>query len=85
MMSNSLTETHDSALKNRSNTENSGVNLGENLATIGFAAPKQQYLAHKEEIDQAIARALVGDLYILGRETEQFEQEFADFCGVTYA
>ena len=81
MMSKTLSETHDFTLQNLLNTEIAG----ENLAPIGFAAPKQQYLAHKDEIDQAIARALMGDLYIIGRETEQFEQEFADFCGVTYA
>src|SRR5512139_3458869 len=44
--------------------------------------PRANYLAHKEEIDAAIARVLTSGRYILGREVTAFEQEFADYIGV---
>jgi len=43
--------------------------------------PKANYLAHKEEIDAAIARVLTSGRYILGQEVATFEQEFADYIG----
>jgi dTDP-4-amino-4,6-dideoxygalactose transaminase len=43
------------------------------------------YLARKEEIDGALARVLNSGWYILGREVEAFEKEFADYLGVTCA
>ncbi|MBM3554029.1 MAG: erythromycin biosynthesis sensory transduction protein eryC1 [Alphaproteobacteria bacterium] len=46
------------------------------------ADPKAAYLAHKDEIDAAIARVLEGGRYILGPEVEAFEREFAAFIGV---
>ncbi|MDI9349436.1 MAG: DegT/DnrJ/EryC1/StrS family aminotransferase [Candidatus Symbiobacter sp.] len=55
------------------------------LTPLGFAAPKQQYLAQKNEIDQAITRVLTSEQYILGREVAAFEQEFAAYCGVAHA
>src|SRR5690606_30742377 len=47
--------------------------------------PKAAYLAHKAEIDAAIARVLESGRYILGSEVEAFEQEFASFAGVRHA
>jgi len=44
--------------------------------------PKANYLAHKEEIDAAIARVLEGGWYILGEEVRAFEREFAEWLGV---
>lgn len=46
--------------------------------------PRSSYLAHKDEIDQAIARVLNSGWYILGNEVKSFEQEFADYLGVKY-
>src|SRR3989338_1504616 len=43
------------------------------------------YLAHKEEIDTAIARVLAGGSYILGREVEAFEKDFAAYLGAREA
>lgn len=43
------------------------------------ANPKLQYLAHKDEIDEAIKRVLDGERYILGDEVTEFEKEFAAF------
>jgi dTDP-4-amino-4,6-dideoxygalactose transaminase len=45
---------------------------------------KKQYSVLKEEIDSAISRVLESGWYILGKELELFETEFADFIGVPY-
>jgi dTDP-4-amino-4,6-dideoxygalactose transaminase len=47
--------------------------------------PRAFYLAHKGEIDAAIAKVLNGGWYILGEETDAFEQEFAHYLGARYA
>lgn len=47
--------------------------------------PKAGYLAHKAEIDAAIASVLDSGWYILGKQVEQFEHEFAAFVGVAHA
>ena len=49
---------------------------------IPQADPKAGYLAHKAEIDAAVAKALVSGWYILGEEVKGFEAEFARFVGV---
>jgi dTDP-4-amino-4,6-dideoxygalactose transaminase len=46
---------------------------------------KAQYRELKPEIDAAIARVFESSQFILGRETEAFEEEFAAYCGVDYA
>lgn len=43
--------------------------------------PKANYLAHRDEIDAAIARVLESGWYILGAEVTAFEQEFAAYIG----
>lgn len=48
------------------------------------ANPKAQYLSYKDEIDAAISRVLDSGWYILGKEVELFEEEFADFIGVKH-
>lgn len=48
------------------------------------ANPLANYLAHRDEIDAAIARALSSGYYILGKEVAAFEQEFARYIGVRY-
>jgi len=47
--------------------------------------PKAGYRAHQTEIDAAIQRVLNSGWYILGREVESFEQEFAAYVGVHHA
>jgi len=47
--------------------------------------PKAGYLAHQADIDSAIQRVLNSGWYILGREVESFEQEFAAYIGVHHA
>jgi dTDP-4-amino-4,6-dideoxygalactose transaminase len=47
--------------------------------------PKASYMAHKVEIDVAIQTVLESGQYILGREVEAFEKEFAAYVGVSHA
>lgn len=47
--------------------------------------PRASYLAHKEEIDAAIARVLDRGSYILGEEVARFEEEFAAYVGAEAA
>ena len=49
------------------------------------ANPKAQYLAHKQEIDDAVNRVLESGRYILGDEVGSFEEEFAAFLGVKHS
>ena len=55
------------------------------MRTVFPANPKAGYLAHKAEIDGAIARVLESGQYILGGEVSAFEREWADYCGVAHA
>lgn len=52
---------------------------------IPQANPKAQYMAHKDEIDAAMARVLEAGRYILGEECTAFEREFAEYLDVGYA
>mgnify|MGYP001238005014 CR=1 FL=1 len=51
---------------------------------IPFCDPHASYLAHKEEIDDAIKRVLDSGWYVLGKEVEAFENEFATFHNDTF-
>ena len=53
--------------------------------TIPQTNPRANYLAHKAEVDTAIARVLESGWYILGQEVAAFEQEFAAYIGVRHA
>lgn len=46
--------------------------------------PRAGYLAHRAEIDAAIAGVLEGGWYILGEQVEAFEREFADYLGARH-
>jgi dTDP-4-amino-4,6-dideoxygalactose transaminase len=48
---------------------------------IPFNDLRTQYLAVKNEIDAAVAHTLDSGWYILGREVEAFEREFAAYLG----
>lgn len=52
---------------------------------IPCANPKAQYLAHKQEIDDAVNRVLESGRYILGNEVSAFEEEFAAYLGVNHS
>lgn len=48
------------------------------------ANPKEQYLAHKAEIDEAIKKVLDSGWYVLGSEVKSFEENFATYIGAKY-
>lgn len=48
------------------------------------ANPHAAYRRLKSELDQAVMDALDGQYYILGRQVEAFEHEFAAYVGVGY-
>jgi dTDP-4-amino-4,6-dideoxygalactose transaminase len=52
---------------------------------IKFLDLTSQYKLIKKEIDEAIKRVLESGQFIGGKEVEDFEKEFARFCGVKYA
>lgn len=49
-----------------------------------FIDLKQQYLLHKQEIDQAIAHVLDHGHFIMGPEIKQLEHILAEYVGVTH-
>lgn len=51
---------------------------------IPQADPKASYLAYKEDIDSAIQGVLSNGQYMLGKETEKFEEEFASYIGIAF-
>ena len=46
---------------------------------------KKEYLSIKEEIDKAIKDVFNSGLFILGKQVESFEKEFASYLGVKHA
>ena len=52
---------------------------------VPFADLKKQYFAIKHEVLPAVDRLFESTQYVLGREVAAFEEEFADYCGVSYA
>ncbi|HZF75385.1 MAG TPA: DegT/DnrJ/EryC1/StrS family aminotransferase, partial [Acetobacteraceae bacterium] len=55
------------------------------VVTVPQADPGAGYRAQKAEIDAAVARALNSGWYILGKEGEAFEREFAAWLGTARA
>lgn len=51
---------------------------------IPFLDLKANYSSIKPEIDEAIHRTLESGWFILGKEVEAFEAEFAAYCGTKY-
>ena len=51
---------------------------------IPFVDLRAQHLALKSEIDEAIARVIENSSFILGREVERFEREFAAYIGARF-
>ncbi|MEO8064330.1 MAG: DegT/DnrJ/EryC1/StrS family aminotransferase [Pseudomonadota bacterium] len=52
---------------------------------IPLATPLEQFRAHRSAITAAVTRVLEGGGYILGKEVESFETEFARYCGTRHA
>lgn len=51
---------------------------------IPFVDLKEQYQALSREINQVVAEVMGNSDFILGKEVDLFEQEFATFCGARY-
>lgn len=51
---------------------------------ISFLDLKQINLRHEEEIKQNIERFLHSGWYILGKEVQEFEELYAEYCGTKY-
>jgi len=51
---------------------------------VKFLDLKTTYLELKSEINEAIKEVLNSGWYILGKNVETFEREFAEYCGVKY-
>ncbi|MEM7125247.1 MAG: DegT/DnrJ/EryC1/StrS family aminotransferase [Chloroflexota bacterium] len=49
------------------------------------ANPKANYLAYKDEIEEAIQQVLASGYYLLAEQTQSFEREFAQYIGVDHA
>ena len=60
-------------------------NCLESFSTVSPASPKASYLAHKQDIDNAIQTVLTNGSYILGEQVKLFEEEFARYIGVKCA
>jgi dTDP-4-amino-4,6-dideoxygalactose transaminase len=54
------------------------------MKQIPFLDLRALYLELKDELDAAYHRVMDSGWYILGKEVESFEKEFADYCGVNY-
>ena len=52
--------------------------------TVQFLSLKSSYLELKEELDAACLRVLQSGWYIMGKEVEAFETEFAAYCQVKH-
>jgi dTDP-4-amino-4,6-dideoxygalactose transaminase len=51
---------------------------------VQFLDLKTPYIELKDELDRAYQRVMESGWYILGKECEAFEKEFADYCGTKY-
>lgn len=51
---------------------------------IQVADPKASYLAHKQELDAAIAEVMESGRYIFGTRLKRFETNFAGYLGTSY-
>ena len=51
---------------------------------IPFLDMQSPYLELQKHLDDAYRRVMLSGWYILGREVEAFEAEFADYCGVEH-
>ena len=52
---------------------------------IPFLDLKAQHAAIRGELNAAIDRVFESSQFVLGREVEQFEHEFASYCGARHA
>jgi dTDP-4-amino-4,6-dideoxygalactose transaminase len=53
--------------------------------TVPYLDLKQQYLSLKDEVLCAVDRVFSSAQFVLGSEVAAFEEEFASYCGTSYA
>ena len=51
---------------------------------VEFISLRKNYELYKEEYDEAVSRAINSGWYILGKELEAFESEYAEYIGVKH-
>jgi len=51
---------------------------------VPFNQFKKEYAEIKQELDESYQRFMESGWYILGKEVESFEQEYAEYCGTRY-
>jgi dTDP-4-amino-4,6-dideoxygalactose transaminase len=61
------------------------MQIGSKALQVPFVDLQAQYAAIPDEVDAAISKVLHRTDFILGREVDLFEEEFAAFCGTKYA
>ena len=54
------------------------------MRSILFLDMKSPYQELKDELDNAYHRVMESGWYIMGKELDAFEQEFAEYCGARY-
>src|SRR5258706_813253 len=52
---------------------------------VPFVDLKQQYLSIRDEVLPAVEKVFESTQFVLGKEVEAFEEEFAAYCGVHHA
>lgn len=52
---------------------------------VGFSDLRAEYSSLKEEIDGAVRRVLESGEFVMGKELDAFEEEFALYCGAEHA
>jgi dTDP-4-amino-4,6-dideoxygalactose transaminase len=65
-------------------TTRSSSSLSERSSQVPFLDLRAAYLELKDEMDAAIARVLDSGAFILGKEVEVFEREFAEYLGAEH-
>jgi dTDP-4-amino-4,6-dideoxygalactose transaminase len=53
--------------------------------SVPFSNLRAEYYSMKEEIDAAIRRVIESGKFVMGKELDAFEEEFALYCGAKYA
>ena len=51
---------------------------------VPFFNFKKSFLSYEKEINEAVNKVFLSGWYILGKELEQFENEFANYCEVKF-
>src|SRR4030095_8946279 len=52
---------------------------------VPFVDLKAQYQTIASQVDEAMRRVVADTDFVLGKDVEKFEQEFAEFCDADYA